>query len=33
MAARWLPNLEELFDSYYRVLIDGINHVDVEDDR
>ena len=33
MAARWLPNLEEFFDSYYRVLMDGINHVDLEDDR
>lgn len=33
MATRWLPNLEELFDSYYRVLVDGINHVDLEDDR
>ena len=31
MAARRLPNIEEFFDSYY--LIDGFNHLDVEDDR
>ncbi len=33
MAARWLPNIEEFFESYCRVLTDGGNIVDVEDDR
>ena len=33
MAARWLPNLEEFFDSFCRVLTDGINNLNSEDDR
>lgn len=33
MAARWLPNLEEFFESYCRVLTDGINLTDIENDR
>ena len=33
MAARWLPNLEEFFDSFWRVLTDDINNLNSEDDR
>jgi AraC-like DNA-binding protein len=33
MAARWLPNVEEFFYSYCRVLMDGLNLEDIEDDR
>ena len=33
MAARWLPNLKEFFNSYCRVLIDGGSLVNIEDDR
>ena len=33
MAARWLPNLEEFFDSFCRALTDGINNLNSEDDR
>ena len=33
MAARWLPNLEEFFNSYCCVLIDSGNLVNIEDDR
>ena len=33
MAARWLPNLEEFFDLFCRVLTDGINNLNSEDDR
>ena len=28
-----LPNLEEFFDSFCRVLTDGINNLNAEDDR
>ena len=33
MASRWLPNIEEFFNSYCRVLIDGGNLMNVEEDR
>ena len=33
MASRWLPNIEGFFNSYCRVLIDGGNLMNVEDDR
>ena len=33
MAAKWLPNLEEFFDSFCRMLTDGINNLNSEDDR
>ena len=33
MASRWLPNIEEFFSSFFRVLIDGGNLMNVEDDR
>ena len=33
MASRWLPNIEEFFNSYCRVLIDGGNLMNVEDDK
>ena len=33
MAARWLPNLEEFFDSFCCVLTDGINNLNSEDDK
>ena len=33
MATRWLPDIEEFFESYCRVLTDGGNLENVEDDR
>ena len=33
MASRWLLNLEEFFDLFCRVLIDGINNLNSEDDK
>ena len=33
MATRWLPDIEEFFESYCRVLNDGGNLENVEDDR
>ena len=33
MATRWLPDIEKFFESYCRVLTDGGNLENVEDDR
>ena len=33
MADRWIPNIEEFFNSFCRVLVDGINLTEIEDDR